>query len=344
LLLHPFLPVTATPSPTAHALRVSLATTLSLLVMAWFRLDYASLGAFTTWMSMIQYPVTIFQRGLERLLGRIAGILLGLGICVLFPDRPIVCLLLEGLAAGALFYVYYSGRLAYTFLNAGLYVAAIVEIGHSDPAGVTTSAWRITAAVAVGVVVADLFAWFSGMEHNLQVEPGGQSLLPLRPDWLNRSAVLVVTLILTQIATRWLRLPTEKAVISVLILMTAPDLQALVKKGELRLLGAFLGGLWALVAFVLLGLAPWLVLLAGLVFLGEFLAGYLARASTEYGYAGVQMGLVIPLVLVVNPNEFGSIGSVFQRLEGIVVAIAMALLVGGLWPLSVMQPPGPAPK
>ena len=31
------------------------------------------------------------------------------------------------------FYVHFSGRLAYTFLNAGFYLAAIVSIGVADP-------------------------------------------------------------------------------------------------------------------------------------------------------------------------------------------------------------------
>jgi hypothetical protein len=73
------------------------------------------------------------------------------------------------------------------------------------------------------------------------------------------------------------------------------------------------------------------VLLEMLLFLGMFLAAYLTRASRTYSYAGLQMGLVLPMLLVVPLRELGSIAAVLQRLEGIVVALAALLLVGGLW-------------
>jgi hypothetical protein len=84
--------------------------------------------------------------------------------------------------------------------------------------------------------------------------------------------------------------------------------------------------------FILLSRLPHFFLLLALLFLGIFLAAYLTRVGDTYSYAGLQMGLVLPLVLVVPRPEFGSFTSVMQRLEGIVIAVAATLLVGGLWP------------
>jgi hypothetical protein len=44
------------------------------------------------------------------------------------------------------------------------------------------------------------------------------------------------------------------------------------------------------------------------------------------------MGLVVPLVLVVPPHEFGSVGAVAQRFAGALLGLASSLIVAGLWP------------
>ena len=51
-------------------------------------------------------------------------------------------------------------------------------------------------------------------------------------------------------------------------------------------------------AFLVVVLLPHLALLAGLLFLGQFVAAYLTRTAGKYAYAGLQMGLVLPLLVV----------------------------------------------
>jgi uncharacterized membrane protein YccC len=106
----------------------------------------------------------------------------------------------------------------------------------------------------------------------------------------------------------------------------------------LRLLGAVLALLWGALMFVVVGHNDRFLVFSGLLFFGVLLAGYIARASERYGYAGLQMGLVVPLLVVVPPNEFGNVDSVIARLEGVACAIVATLIVGGLWQ-SVGSPP-----
>src|SRR5215472_18113324 len=114
-------------SQTPHALRVALAATACLVVVELGRLQHGNLAVWTTHMVMSQYSFSIFQKGVERIVGRGLGILAGLVLVTLFPDAPALCLFVEALLLLAFAYVYFAGRLAYTFLNAGLYLAAIVE-------------------------------------------------------------------------------------------------------------------------------------------------------------------------------------------------------------------------
>src|SRR5262245_5231374 len=154
------------------------------------------------------------------------------------------------------FYVYFSGRLAYTFLQAGLYVVAMFQIGHANPAAAITAAEGLFAAVVLGVVVADVVTWLSGAERDLGIRFGDAPLWPLRGDWLSQSLMLAVTVLLTLLGAHALGLPPEKAAISVLLLTVSPHLQALILKGELRIAGLLLATAWSLGTFLVVGLLP----------------------------------------------------------------------------------------
>jgi hypothetical protein len=62
-----------------------------------------------------------------------------------------------------------------------------------------------------------------------------------------------------------------------------------------------------------------------------FVAAYITRVAGEHSYAGLQMGLVLPMILVVPPSQFSSLTPAVQRLEGIAAALVASVLVGSLW-------------
>ena len=85
---------------------------------------------------------------------------------------------------------------------------------------------------------------------------------------------------------------------------------------------------------------------AGLLFLGQFVAAYLTRTAGKHAYAGLQMGLVLPLLVVAPPAEFGSLTPAVQRLEGVLLGLVASVVVAGLWPrfpLADRVAPAPPP-
>ncbi len=325
-----------------HALDVAAAAVLCFLVVEWLNLAHANLAVWTTFMVMAQYTFTVFQKGIERILGRALGILAGWMLVAATPDAWLVRHFVETVLLAAFFYVYFANRLAYTFLNAGLYLAVIVEIGLREPDQVLAQGKSMFLAIVVGVAAADLVIWLTGHERDLRFQTAGEALLPLRPDWLNHGLILVASVLLVVALTRWLGLPTEQAVISVFLLSVSPHVQASLRKGELRLVGAALAVAWAAATFQLVSLVPHLLVLAGMLFFGTLLAAYLTRTGEADAYAGVQMGLVLPLLIVVPPAEVGDLTAAWQRIEGIVAALVSTLLVGSLWPFfPLAQPAAP---
>jgi uncharacterized membrane protein YccC len=339
----------ATPTPdtrdaTGHALLTATASVVCLALAEWWGLEHGNLAVWTTFMVMAQYPFTRFQKGLERIIGRGLGILAGLVLTTWFNDTALLTLGLIVLLLTAFFYVYFAGRLAYTFLNAGLYLVAMFQIGHADPAAAVPAAKGLFAAIVLGVVVADLVVWVAGAESDLRIRVGDAPLWPVRGDWLNQSLMLAVTALLVLLGAHMLGLPPEKAAISVMLLTVSPHVQALILKGELRVAGLLLATAWALLTFLVVGLLPHFLLLAALLFLGQFLATYLTRTAGRYSYAGVQMGLVLPLIVVAPRAEFGSVTPAVQRLEGVLLGLLASVLVAGLWPrFPLAEQPAPVP-
>jgi hypothetical protein len=293
---------------------------------------------------MAQYTFTRFQKGLERVVGRGLGILAGLVLTTWFHDTPLLTGFLMAVLLTACFYIYFAGRLAYTFLQAGLYVVAMFQIGHANPTSAVSAAEGLFAAIVLGVVVADVATWLFGGERDLGIRFGEAPLWPLHSDWLSQSLMLAVTVLLTLLGAYALGLPPEKAAISVMLLTVTPHVQALILKGELRLAGAFLAVGWAAGTFLVVALAPRLLVLAGLLFLGQFVAAYLTRTAGKYAYAGVQMGLVLPMLVVAPPAEFGSLTPAVQRLAGILLGLAASVVVAVLWPrFPLADRPAPVP-
>jgi uncharacterized membrane protein YccC len=321
-----------TRAATGQALLTAGGTVVCLVLAEWFGLEHANLAVWTTYLVMAQYTFTSFQKGLERVVGRGLGILAGLVLTTWFHDTAVLTLVLIAALLTGFFYLYFAGRLAYTFLQAGLYVVAMFQIGHADPAAAVSAAEALFAAVVLGVVVAAVVSWLFGAERDLGIRFGDAPLWPLRADWLSQSLMLAVTVLLTLLGAHALGLPPAKTAISVMLLTVTPHLQALILKGELRIAGLLLATAWAVGTFVVVRLVPHLALLAGLLFLGQFMAAYLTRTAGKYAYAGLQMGLVLPMLVVAPPAEFGSFAPAVQRLEGILLGLVASVVVAGLWP------------
>src|SRR5262249_51782282 len=207
-----------TRNATGHALMTAVATVVCLVLAEWWGLKHSNLAVWTTYMLMAQYTFTSFQKGLERVVGRGLGILAGLVLTTWFNETPLLTLALIAILLTLCFYFYFAERLAYTFLNAGLYIVALFQIGPSHPTPGVPEGKELFLAIVLGVVVADLVTWLAGVERDLGIRVGEKPLWPVRGDWLSQSVMLVVTVILTLFGAHALDLPPEKAAISVLLL------------------------------------------------------------------------------------------------------------------------------
>jgi len=326
---------------TGQALRAATAVAICLFCAERLNLQQPGLAVWSTHIVMVQFTFTTFQKGMERILGRGVGILIALVLATLTRNAWVVGVALEMLAIVALFYIYFAGKLAYTFLNAGLYLAVVMEISRTEPALATTVASELFVAIAVGVGVAVLVAWITGGEKEMAIHTDGQTFWPLDRERMIHSIMLMLTVGLVQTLNHVLGFSPTTSMVSVMLLTITPDFQSLLRKGELRLAGAGLAIVYASVTLMLLIRRPSFELLMLALFLGTFLAVTLARNSERWSYAGVQMGLVLPMILVMPHQEFGSLEVAFARVGGAVLAIVASIVVGVVWAAIGPAPPLP---
>jgi uncharacterized membrane protein YccC len=314
-------------------LRVAVTASACLVISEWLQLSQRSLSVYTAHMAMVLFPYSALQKALERLAGRIIGVLYGLVVFLLLGQTSLLLVFLMLVGQLIFFYVNASGHLAYGSLMAGLFLGVIVEQGLVAPGKASAYAVALAEQLVLATIMIFLVNWVTGAERTLTIVTKGEALWPLRRDWLNKSCMVSTAQTGSMFAAMWLDLPALPTMISAsIIALSSLTHRAMGQKAYLRTVGAVLAGGYAFVAMLLLAFQPYFTLLVGLVFFGMFLAAYFTKASSAYSYAFMQMGLAMPMVLVSDTNEIGSMKTAIQRLIGVGAGLAVAELVYLVWP------------
>ncbi|MBV8608628.1 MAG: FUSC family protein [Singulisphaera sp.] len=334
-------------SRTVQALRVAAAAAIALIVSEWWHLPHTNLAVWTTHMVMSSHPHTAFQKGVERIAGRGAGILLGTLIVSLFGAQKLLALGLEVVGLLAFFYAHFCGRLAYTYQNAGLYLQAMFQLGDGDPSAAWVNGGWMFLAIVVGVAVASLVTWITNAERDLSIVPGEGSLLPIRGEPLGHAAQVTATMLLAQYVFFALDMPPDANIYSLFMISVIPDFQKMRERT-----GYFVGGILAGIAYavpslLLLNRVLHLPMFVALVGLGEFLSSYLAQSKGNIQFVGTEMGTIFPLIMVLPCDQIQTPGQTFYNIIALFTFTLIAVVVGWVWVAVGLVPArleGPAGK
>lgn len=316
---------------TIQALRVAAAASIALLVAEGWHLPHTNLAVWTTHMVMSSHPHTTFQKGLERIVGRGAGVLFGTLIGSFFGEEKALALGLEVAGLLVLFYAHYCGRLAYTYQNAGIYLQAMLQIGDADPSVAWVNGGWMFLAIVVGVVVAYVVSWATHAESDLSIDPGRGPLLPIRAEPLWRAAQLTATMLLAQYVFYALDMPSDANTYTVLMMSVIPDFQKMRHRTTYYVGGILAGVAYAVPALLLLNRVLHLPMFVALVALGEFLSSYLAQSDDDIKFIGIEMGLIIPLMLVLPLDRAQSPYTTVYNILALFVFTVIAVVVGWSW-------------
>lgn len=315
------------------ALRVAVASSICLMISGWFQLGQPALSVYTAQLIMSLFPISSFQKGVERFLGRTVGIVYGLILIWHFLNVPLLFIALVIIGQIGACYIYLSGRLAYAALMAALFVGVMGAIGVTSPSTAWSYGLFAILQLLLGEAVAYVVNYLTGVERTFSISTDGQPLWPIRVKWINTAAMLSMAQAVTMLLTIYLDLPVTATMISALLIGVTPGgVTGLWKKAWQRALGALLAGFYAVAAMVLLAHMPRFSLLVALVFLAMFMAAYFTKTSKNNSYVFLQMGMVVPMVLIGENNEVGSIDKAIQRMIGVAVGLITATFVNLIWP------------
>ena len=321
------------PERTIQALRVALAAAVALLVSESWHLPNANLAVWTTHMIMTSHSHTTFQKGLERILGRGAGILAGSLIVAFLGELTPLVLVLEVAGMLAFFYAHFCGRLAYTYLNGGIYLNAVIMLNvNRDPdAAYSVGGWLFL-AIVLGVVIAYIVTWLTLGERDLSIDPGaGYPLWPLRGEALARAAQMVATTLGAQYVYFALDLPPDSNTLALFLLSVIPDLHSTLENGRFFRGGILLANFGAIAAVLLLNRLPHLPLFVLVVSGALFVASYVGQSKTGWSAVGAEFGQIFCLLVVIPAARVDSPASTLYNIASLYVFMLIALVNAHLW-------------
>lgn len=249
----------------------------------------------------------------------------------------------------ALFYAHYCGRLSYTYQNAGLYLQAMFQLGGADPGIAWVNGGWMFLAIVVGAAVAALVSWVTGAEHDLSIDPGEGSLLPIRAEPLARSAEVTATILLAQYVFFALDMPPAANTYSLFMMSVIPDYPRMRERTGYYIGGILAGVAYAVPCLLLLNRVPHLPMFVALVGFGEFVASYLTQSTGNIRFVGLEMGTIFPLIMVLPLERVHTPGQTFFNIVALFVYTLIAVVIGRAWVAlglladSLPQARGPTP-
>jgi hypothetical protein len=338
-------PVTSAPASSrrvVQALRVAAAAGITLVVSEWWHLPNANLAVWTTHVIMSAHPHTTFQKGLERIVGRGAGILAGTLIVSFFGEQRLLALGLEVVGLLAFFYANYCGRLAYTYQSAGLYLQAMCQIGGGDPSAAWVDGGWMFLAIVVGVSAANLVSWLTGAERDLSIEPGEGSLLPIRREPLACAAQVTTTMLLAQYVFFALDMPPDANVYTLFMLAVIPDYASMQQRTTYYVGGILAGIAYAVSSLLLVNRVLHLPFFVALVAFGMFISSFIYQGKGDTRFVGYEMGVIFPLLLILPCDKIQSPSLTFYNIVALLTFTLIAVVVGGVWAALGLVPGRPA--
>ena len=263
--------------------------------------------------------------------GRGVGILLGILLVNLIGELTPLVLLLEIAGILGFFYAHYCGRLAYTYMNAGLYLNAVVMM---NTAGISTAwvngGWMFLALV-VGVSISYLVTWLTFGEADFSIDPGQGHLFPLRAEPMARAAQMTTTMLVAQYVFFAIDLPPDSNTFGLFLLSVIPDLQSMIARRRVYVGGFLSATVAAVVTYLILNRLPHFALYVAIIGFSFFTASWVAQGPTDFKSVGTEFGTVFPLLVIRPFDEILSPASTLYNIIALYVFVGITFLLGYLW-------------
>jgi len=330
------------PALNRQGVVVASAVVLVTVVALYLEVESPWWAAISAFMSMMSTGAGSVRRGLLRLIGTIAGALVGFILGRWLPyDHVALCFVMGGVTMLGVMAMQVSPHgLAWLFL--AITSIMVLLSGLNDPLQIVPTAYYRVFDVAIGVVAAILMAnlfqeWHADRPPAM---PGWRHLLGAQWPALLHGARAGISVVIVLIVWILLDLPqVAEMTISIAVVMSAPVItygglgtrHAVAERSLHRFIGCLVGGVLALtvLGLDLTSFVWWLALIAAGVWVGAYMQG----GKHGVGYLGTQSAFVYVITLIQGAAPPTSIMPGIDRFVGIAGGLGILLLVSLLlWP------------
>lgn len=194
-------------------------------------------------------------------------------------------------------------------------------------------------AQVLGVIHEGSYAELRGkrMTHAPEVEKEKSFLGSLfTQESMKQSVKTVIIIMLLLLGEKFFNLPgSSQASFYGVLFGSMPNTGQAHLKGRLAIMGVLAGLTYGLLGLIIVSQTSRFLVLILLFCLGLFVAAYVATGSRKIAYSGVQAGLMIPYVFLINTGPEVNLDLAFTRLCALLMASAIGLVIlHNLWPVS----------
>jgi uncharacterized membrane protein YccC len=314
--------------------RQSLITGVScwLATMAAFalHLDNPWWAAISAWVISSPDKSAFWQKGIMRILGTIAGCVLGYELSALLEGRPVaqaISFFLLGFGAA---YLRFRSKFGYAWFIGILAALLLMSLSLSAPESLYYFAHYRAYEIICGVGSATLCDGILGVILRLEGAIPAKKTAPGSDQSEILSVAIVGGLTAVIIPVLWslFDLPSlPQSLVTVLVLVN-PNLEATRFMGLQRMLGCLIGGALGLVAslFALESILLW----TAFFILG--IAGFsrLHLSDSRWAYTGTQGGLAYIMAIVTGNGPPDTIVPVVNRIAGIMLGVLVFMCVAAI--------------
>ena len=324
------------------------------LSFACFEVEDAYWVAFTAFMITRASASETLWRGMLRCLGTLGGAVVGLLLAPFTANDAGLLMASVAVIGFVAIFQFQVSRHSYAWMFFGMTALLVLSVTLAAPGTVIPFAALRVAEITLGVVTSSVIAWLFEVvwPQSAPAQPLAPDLLPLwrglldepwlRMQWPHvlHAARGAASLVLLVVAWRWIELQdfVGTAVTSFMVMLVpaapvrAGKEEAVRDRGVHRLVGCLLGGAYALACLLWIrdDLVLWLLCLSS----GVWLAAWVQNGPRGISYCGSQFALAFLVTFVQGSGPPSSIIPALERLEGVLIGLAVLGCVVALWRLS----------
>ena len=166
-----------------------------------------------------------------------------------------------------------------------------------------------------------------------------KQIFQFNKDNVKHSFKVIIVTFLVLIATLYFNLSAGvQALITALLIAAQANLGQATLKERLRFIAVIIAGLYGLVSLIIISLSPHFPVFLALITLGLFIGSYITTGSERVSYAGLQTGIVLPLVMLTSNGPPLTLSIATERFVGVIVGGGIALVVlRFIWPVDPLN-------